>query len=123
MMSRLTSSQYVRWLAVHRWVTPLLEAVQSWPMAGTAEWSQLPDDDPRKWAAVLDAGQHWALRIENNQTARAEASMAVSGAADWAAIGRANHRRADAIRSGAYIERASAQPQTARAGARTGRAS
>ena len=43
---------------------------------------------PRKWAALLDRVQHWALRVETCQQARREASRSVSAAAHRAAIGR-----------------------------------
>lgn len=43
----------------------------------------LADRDPVKSAAVLDGGQHHALRLELNQEALAEASRAVAGADDW----------------------------------------
>jgi hypothetical protein len=49
----------------------------------------------------LDGGQHFALRLEIEQEARADASQSVSAAADWRGIAqeltqlqnfRANHR-------------------------------
>jgi Protein of unknown function (DUF2742) len=89
------SSRQVNWYdRVHLFVKPWLEAVGDWPMIGTAAWAALPDNDPRKWAAVLDAAQHWALRVETCQAELAEASQAVSGSArsvygkSWASIAR-----------------------------------
>jgi hypothetical protein len=49
-------------------------------------WQQLDHTDPRKWAAVLDAGQHWCLRIDTLQADRADASKAVAAAEDWRQI-------------------------------------
>lgn len=81
-------SQQVSFWAVHEFVSAALKGVTSWPMAGTPAWCNLPDDDPQKWAAVFDAGQHHALRLELNQEARAEASRAISAATDWSRIAR-----------------------------------
>jgi hypothetical protein len=80
------NSQQVSWWSVHEHVAPMLEQVQSWPTIGTPTWCQLPDDDPAKLAALLDAAQHWALRVETCQQARADASREISAAADWSAI-------------------------------------
>ena len=46
-----------------------LRKVEDWPMAGTPLWCELCDRDPIKWTSVLDAAQHWALRIETCQQA------------------------------------------------------
>lgn len=74
-------SQQVNWRAVHRFVTPLLQTVGSWPTVGTIEWHQLHDDDLVKYAALFDAAQHWALRLESCQVARCEAGRAISAGA------------------------------------------
>jgi hypothetical protein len=81
-------SQQVSWLSVHEFVGAGLNQVNDWPMLGTPAWCSLAHDDPRKWCSLLDAAQHHALRLELNQEARAEASKAVSGAADWPHIAR-----------------------------------
>lgn len=52
-------------------------------LAGTPVWDQLPDDHPDKLGAVLAAGVHWALRLDLNQGARADASRAISASANW----------------------------------------
>jgi hypothetical protein len=85
---RLTSSQQVNWWAVHEFTEHVKGAlgVQVWPTVGTPAWCALPDDDPVKWAAVADAAQHWALRVEESQRAECQASHAISAAADWSAI-------------------------------------
>jgi hypothetical protein len=87
------SSQQVSWWSVHEHVTPMLEQVDSWPMVGTPEWCALADTDPRKTAALFDAAQHWSLHLEMNQEALAEASRAVSAAADWPAVAREINQR------------------------------
>jgi hypothetical protein len=89
----LTASGAVSWWSVHEHVAPFLERAGGWPMAGTPQWCALPDDDPRKLAALLDAAQHWALRVETGQESMAQASQAISAAADWAAIARRVCRR------------------------------
>ena len=76
----------VRWWDFHLWAQPYLEAAGQWPMAGTQAWFDLPDSDPRKWAAVIDGAQHHALRVEVGQLAECEASSAISAGANWAAI-------------------------------------
>lgn len=83
-----TASQQVSWWSVHEFITAVLDQVNGWPLAGTAAWCSLAHDDPRKWAAVLDAGQHHALRLELNQQAHAAASRSVSAAADWTRVAR-----------------------------------
>jgi hypothetical protein len=79
-------SAQVSWWSVHEWVQPHLDAAGPLPMVGSPEWCDLDDADPRRVAALFDAAQHWALRVETCQTALAEASHAISGAADWSAI-------------------------------------
>ena len=91
--STTTSSLQVSWWSVHEHVAPVLAQVRSWPMVGTPAWCLLADDDPVKLAAVLDAAQHWALRIETCQQADADASSDISAAADWSRI--ANYIRAE----------------------------
>lgn len=93
-------SRTVDWWSVHLYAEPTLTEVGSWPMVGSLPWQHLPTDDPAKLAAVLDAARHWALRIENNQTARAVASHEISAAADWSGIATEIHRR-----RGVYIPR------------------
>jgi hypothetical protein len=95
-----TSSRQVSWYSVHEWVQPYLDAARPLPMAGSPEWCQLDDTDPRKVAALFDAAQHWSLRVETCQQQRAETSHDVSGAADWSAIATEIF-----YRRGAYIPR------------------
>ena len=55
-------------------------------MLGTPAWHALDNGDERKLAAVLDGGQHHALRLELGQAACAQAGKDVAGAADWKAV-------------------------------------
>lgn len=96
----LTASRQVDWWSVHEFVEPLLTEVGCWPMAGTASWRQLGDTDPAKWAALLDAARHHSLRVDTAQTALAETSRDIAGAADWPEFARQIRRRA-----GVYIPR------------------
>ena len=86
---------------MHEYVVPILSSVESWATVGTPEWCALPDGDPVKVAALMDAARHWALRVETCQQQLAEASHDVSGAADWKAIGTEMQRRREV-----YIPRA-----------------
>jgi hypothetical protein len=91
----------VAWFEVHQFVAELVAGVAPRPPAGTPAWCALADDDPRKLAAVLELGVHMALKIDAEQTARAEASQAVSSAADWTAVARTTRTG----RGAAYIPR------------------
>jgi hypothetical protein len=99
-MTRITetsdtiSSRAVSWWAIHEFVLPWLGKVGSCPMAGTPAWCALDDRDPRKWAALLDAARHHALRVETAQIALADASRAISEAGDWSGIAREMRGRA-----------------------------
>jgi hypothetical protein len=95
-------SQQVSWWSVVEQAAPLLASVGSWPMIGSPAWCLLADDDPVKLAAIYDAAQHWALRVETCQAARADASHEISGAADWRAIATEWFRISSAIAYGAY---------------------
>jgi hypothetical protein len=97
-----TSSQQVSWWDVHLFVDQHLAAVGDWPMIGSPEWCQLPDDHPQRWAAILSAAEMWAELVERNQEARAVASRDVEAAQDWPAIAREIRQR-----NSVYIRRAS----------------
>jgi hypothetical protein len=94
-------SRSVDWFAVHEFVAQLLPSGGSWPAAGTPAWYALDDTDPRKLAAVLEAGVRWCLRIDTEQAQLAEASKDIAAIADWSAVAR-NMRRG---RGSAYIPR------------------
>lgn len=98
-------SRSVSWWPVHQLVAALVAQAGTVPTAGTPAWRALADDDPTKLLAVAVAGEHHVLRMEIAQEALAEASKAIAAIADWPATARATRRRADAIRSGAYIPR------------------
>ena len=100
-----TTNRFVSWWEVHSDIAPFLAEVREWPMAGTPAWCALAADDPRRLAALLDAAQHWILRVETCQQAGCEASRAVSAAADWQAIARNMVQRRKAVADGAYIPR------------------
>ncbi len=104
-----TSSRQVSWWSVHEHVTPLLSQVvqswQSWPTVGTPAWCALPNDDPRKLAALLDAAQHWALRVETCQQAHCDASRDISGAADWSALSSEIRQRSDFYTARPWLRR------------------
>jgi hypothetical protein len=95
----------VAWSPVNEFVQPLLDQVGSWPMVGTPAWCELPADHPVKIAAIYDAAQHHALRVEANQAGLAQASRDITASADWSAVARANLQRTQAITSGACIPR------------------
>lgn len=94
-MTNHVDSQAVSFWEVHQWVEKFLATAGDFPMCGTVAWSELADDDKRKWAALLDFAQHHALRVETAQEARAEASRAVAGSADWSKIAQEVRQRSD----------------------------
>lgn len=93
-MTDPTLSRQVSWWQVHEFVEPHLSAVDAWPMAGTIAWQLLSSTDPAKWASLLDAAQHHALRVEAAQMALADASRAISAAEDWTQLARRTQQRA-----------------------------
>jgi len=74
-------------------------------MIGTPEWLALPRGDRRWWAAVLDAGWHWALLLEGNQEASAQAGQAISTMADWAEVGQRMRDREEFIAKNPWAKR------------------
>jgi hypothetical protein len=109
------SSRQVAWWPVHEFVATLvsqsnfvtaLAQMQPGPLpvAGTPAWCALANGDPRKLLALAVAGEHHVLRMEIAQEQLAEASQAISAAADWSAIARAITAR----NSPSYIPRKSA---------------
>jgi len=59
----------------------------------------------RRQAALLDAAQHWALRVETCQEAQADASRAVSVALDWSALARGINQRTDFYAARPWLRR------------------
>ncbi|WP_136245859.1 DUF2742 domain-containing protein [Mycobacterium intracellulare] len=92
-----TESRQVSWWETNRFIEVLLAQSNNGPLpwAGTPAWCDLADGDPRKLLALAAAGEHFVLRVEVAQTAQAEASRAVSAAADWPKIARETQRRGD----------------------------
>jgi hypothetical protein len=90
----LTASRQVDWFSVCEFVEPILAQVGCWPIAGSISWQQLDDRDPAKWAALLDAARHHALRVDTAQNAMAEASRTIAAAVDWPEVARQIRRRA-----------------------------
>lgn len=84
----LIVARAVDFYPVHRLVAPILTNVESWPAAGTLPWQRLADEDPSKWAAILDAGLYGALHMQLRQEALSEASHDIAAAADWSALAR-----------------------------------
>lgn len=58
------------------------------PWPGTPSWCAMSDNNPQKLLALAEFGVHHAVRVEAAQAARADASKAISGAADWLRISR-----------------------------------
>ena len=98
-------SQQVSWWSVHEFVTARLRHIEYWPLIGTPAWCELSDDDPVQQAAILDAAQHWALRVETNQQAQAAAAKAIAGAADWPAVAREIRCREDFYTTHPWLKR------------------
>ena len=103
--SKCVAAQQVRWWDVHQFVAFTLAQAQPWPTVGTVEWCALADDDPRKLAALLDAAQHWALRLETCQQARCDASREISDALDWSALAREINQRTDFYAARPWLKR------------------
>lgn len=74
-------------------------------MVGTPAWCELADDDPVKLAALFDAAQHHALRVESCQQAHCDASRQVSGAVDWSALAHEINQRADFYAARPWLRR------------------
>jgi hypothetical protein len=81
-------SRQVSWWPVHQFLEAVVAQanVGPLPLAGTPGWCALADGDPRKLLALAVAGEHHVLRMETAQEALAEASKAVSAAADWCGV-------------------------------------
>ena len=104
-MNAAISSQQVSWFEVHEFVEPFLDVAGAWPMAGSPEWVALGSDDPVKLAALLDAAQHWALRVETYQQALADASRDISAAEDWSGVAREIKGRKEFYAAKPYLKR------------------
>lgn len=96
-MSYELASQQRAWWPCHEFLKAVLAQanVGPLPQAGTPEWCELSDGDPRKLLALAVDGEHHVLRIETAQEACAEASRGVSAAVDWTCIAREVRQRED----------------------------
>jgi hypothetical protein len=96
-LSRSTGSQQVSWWETHRFLETVLAQANFGPLprAGSPAWCALADGDPRKLLALAVDGEHHVLRVEVAQSAMAEASRAVSAAADWPGIARETQQRSE----------------------------
>jgi hypothetical protein len=99
-------SRAVCWSPVWDLLAPILGTPGLIP--GTPAWVALPDDNPDKWRAVLWACLWWVVAEDAHQDAKAEASRAISAAADWAAASRELQQLNAARRNGGRIERKTA---------------
>jgi hypothetical protein len=108
-MTYALASQQVSWLTVHDFAVPRLRGAGDWPMIGSPAWCDLGDGDPVKWASVLDAAQHWALRVECFQQTQCEAAHAISAAEDWLAVARIARRRAEFCSARPWLRRETAR--------------
>jgi hypothetical protein len=104
-MSAGLTSRSVSWWSVHEFVSAVLDQANGWPLVGTPAWCSLGHDDPQKWAALLDAAQHYALRLETDQEAHAGASHDVSAAADWSALATKIHQHAEFYKARPWLKR------------------
>jgi hypothetical protein len=99
------SSQQVAWFEVYsfaeRHAASHGVALGDLPIAGTPLWCGMADDDARKLLALVLGGVREALHHDARQSALADASRAISSAADWSAVA----QRARNGRGAAYIRR------------------
>ena len=86
-------SRQVSWWDTHVFIAELTKHCNDLPVAGAPTWCALADDDPRKLLSLAVAGEHHVLRIEAVQAAMAEASHAVSAAAEWSEVANTMQRR------------------------------
>ena len=82
-------------------------------IAGTPEWCELPDDDPRKVTALIIAGSRWVLEeeiaeLQARRDAEKAAAIEIAAARDWVAVARRIRDRDLALRTGAHIPRRTA---------------
>jgi hypothetical protein len=96
----LTVTRAVDWFLVFQYVLPLIERLGPLPWPGTLPWTELPDCDPRKLAAVLLAGVLWTLHEDTRQDAMRQGGGDISRAADWSDFARRMVQR-----RGVYIPR------------------
>lgn len=101
-------SRQVSWYETHQFIEAAVAHANAGPLpwAGTPEWCEMADGDPRKLLALAVAGEHHILRVEVAQAAQAEASRAVSAAADWPKVAREIQQRNEFRASRPWLRRA-----------------
>jgi hypothetical protein len=99
----------VNWWSVHEFAVPRLQRAGDWPLVGSPLWVELGDRDLAKWAALLDAAQHWALRVETCQQAECVASRDLSAAEDWLAVARIAKHRGEFYSARPWLRRVAAK--------------
>ncbi|WP_336672281.1 DUF2742 domain-containing protein [Tsukamurella sp. USMM236] len=78
-----TDSTEVSFSAALAWAGPYLRRHHDLPAFGSPAWVA-ETDQRRKTAAAVNAALMWAIRAENRQGARIDASHEISEAVDWA---------------------------------------
>jgi hypothetical protein len=106
-MADITSRQ-VSWWSVRDFVVPLLELCEPWPLLGTPAWCDLESGDERKWIALLDGSQHYALHLESKQIAICQASRDVAESAELVAVARRQMKRHSFYESRPWLKRVTA---------------
>lgn len=104
-MAHESTSQQVDWWSMHQFALPRLQKVGDWPLVGTPSWCLLESRDPVKWAAILDAAQHWALRVETHQEKLCAAAKDISQTTDWSALARQLRDHEDFYRARPWMRR------------------
>lgn len=101
-------SQQVSWWETRTFLEAAVAQANAGPLpwAGTPDWCELADGDPRKLLALAVAGEHHVLRVETAQAAMAEASRAVAEAADWSKVAREINQRKAFYGSRPWLRRA-----------------
>lgn len=98
-MTQLESRQVAFWPTIefalkHAAANGIDLLAEMLPAPGTPAWCALADEDPtRAGISLMLGGCREALEHERQQEARAEASQAVSTAADWPAVAREVQQR------------------------------
>ena len=104
----VVESRSVAWWPVHEFVTELVAQANALPTAGTPSWCALMDCDPAKLVAVAVAGEHWVLRTETAQEARAEASKAIAASTDWPKVAQEVRQREAFRKANPWVTRVTA---------------
>ena len=81
------ASQQRSWFTTYQFMAEALAQANTGPLpaAGTPQWCNLADGDPRKLLALAEAGVHHVLRIDAAQTEQAQISRDLSTDDEWIA--------------------------------------